>query len=53
MQVRLERGGPLLRWAALQFTAYHGQTFGEPPRHVKTVEDMESVGEVLGDGRLV
>ena len=52
-QVRLERWGPLLGIAALQFPPHEGQAFGEPPCHVKAVQDVAGVGQVLGDGRLI
>ena len=52
-QVRLERGGPLIRGAALQFPPYQGESFGEPAGHVKAVEDVAGVGQVLGDGCLI
>ena len=49
-QIRLVCWGPLIRGAALQFPPYQGESFGEPPGDVKTVEDMASVGQILGDG---
>ncbi len=52
-QVVLERGGPLLGGTALQFPPYQGESFGEPPSNVEAVEDVASVGQVLGDGRLI
>ena len=52
-QVRLERWGPLIRGAALQFPPYQSQAFGEPASHVKAIQYVAGVGQVLGDGCLI
>ena len=52
-QVRLICWGPPIWRAALQFPPYQGESFGGPPLHVKAVEDVASVGEMLGDGGLI
>ena len=43
-QMRLERRGTLIWGAALQLPPHQGETFGEPPGDVKTVQHVESIG---------
>ena len=52
-QVRLICGRPLIWGTALQFPPYQSETFGEPPCHMKAVEDVAGVGQVLADGCLI
>ena len=52
-QVRLERWGTPVRFAALYLSAYQGEALGEPANDVEPVEDMASVGEILRDGGLI
>ena len=53
MQVRLICWGPLLGGTAWQFPPHQSQTFGEPASHMKAVEYVAGVGEMVGDGRLI
>ena len=52
-QVRFVCWGPPLGVAALYLSAYQGETFGEPARHVKAVEHVARVGQIVGDGCLI
>ena len=43
-QIRFVGRRTLIRGAALYLASYQGEAFGEPARHVKTIEYVKSVG---------
>ena len=38
---------------ALYLSAHEGETLGEPASHMKPIQHMASIGQILGDGSLI